>query len=176
MWYDVDMKRLARLLLPPVLRSVVMVTIVKVLTTPLRWIYAQWQATKAQTDATLGTTGNVASLEAALNGMFYLTDRQIYITEPDWTDERLALYLKKELQTATYMHMAAEGEGTQMIWATEDAPAVNFVVMVPTFLCTSTESRAADKYGWKYLTKIKATIDKYKPAGRTAGIKLYDYE
>lgn len=176
MWYDVDIRRLSTQLLPPMLRSRLMTALVHVLVTPLKWILAKWSVWREQTDETLNTNATVASMEAALNRLFWLRYQQIYIDTPDWEDRAATLYLKKEQQMATCMRKTSEGTPVYMVTATEDQPEANFTVMVPTFLCTSTESRTQDKYGWKYLTQIKQLLDKIKPAGRTYRITLYDYE
>lgn len=49
------------------------------------------------------------------------------------------------------------------------------IVHVPTFLCTSTD-KDEDKYGGRNYNEIKNILNIYKPAGRTFGIELYDYE
>ena len=175
MWYKLDIRRLAVQMLPPVLRSRVMVALLYVLTTPLKWINAKFKAAKDETDAAVETTCTVASLEAGLNKLFYLRYGQIYIDTPEWEDRRTLMYMQTTGQALT-MHMASEAEAQTLIYEEEDGPKANFTVMVPTFLCTSVESRTEDKYGWQNLTKIKQFLTKYKPAGRKYGIKLYDYE
>lgn len=176
MWYNVDLRRLGVQLLPPILRSKAMAALVYCLTAPIRWVLAQFSVWREQTDEALGTNATVASIEAALNRLFFLRYRQIYIETPDWEERATTLYLQQERQADTYMRMAGEEKPVYMVEAVEDVPEVNFTVMVPTFLCTSTESRTADEYGWRYLTQIKQLLDKYKPAGRTYRITLYDYE
>lgn len=176
MWYKLDIRRLAVQMLPPVLRSRVMVALLYVLTTPLKWINAKFKAAKDETDAAVETTCTVASLEAGLNKLFYLRYGQIYIDTPEWTERATVFYKQSEDLAAVYMHEESEGKPTYLTDTTEDQPEENFTVMVPTFLCTSLEKRTADKYGWKNLAKIKQFLNKYKPAGRQFGIKLYDYE
>lgn len=176
MWYNVDLRRLGVQLLPPILRSKGLVALIYCLTTPIRWVLAQFSMWRTETDALLDTNATVASMEAALNRIFFLRYRQIYIDTPDWEERATTLYLQKERQAATYLRKTSEESPTYMVMAVEDQPEVNFTVMVPTFLCTSIESRTQDKYGWRYLTQIKQLLDKYKPAGRTYRIMLYDYE
>ncbi len=176
MWYDVDLRRLGAQLLPPIMRSRLMVSMVYWLITPIRWVLAQFATWRTTTDEQLGTNCTVASLEAALNGLFHLRYGQIYIDTPEWEERATVLYLQRERQPGTFLRRASEGGPVYMVAAVEDQPDANFTVMVPTFLCTSTASRAADVYGWRYLTQIKQLLDKYKPAGRTYRIMLYDYE
>lgn len=179
MWYRLDVKRLAAQTLPPVMRSGVTLGLLNALTAPLRLIYKEFKAAKDATDEELGTTCNVASMEAALNRLFRLRDGQISIESPEWEPrDSVALYLKKEeLGTArTLRKKGEEGKKTYMTFEEDDAPEKDFTVAVPTFLCTSAESRAEDRYGWKNLSRIRQTVNRYKPAGRTFGIKLYDYE
>lgn len=176
MWYNVDIARLAVQLLPPVLRGSLTVALVRILTLPLRWVASQIAAWREGADTTLGTTAQVASLEAALNRLFHLEYGQIYIDTPEWTDRGTAFYLQCEDQATRYVYALSEKKPSYCILQEEDVPEVNFTVMVPTFLCTSTESRTADKYGWRHLSQIKQTINRYKPAGRTYRIMLYEYE
>ena len=115
MWYKLDIRRLAVQMLPPVLRSRVTVALLYVLTTPLKWINAKFKAAKDETDAAVETTGNVASLEAGLNKLFYLRYGQIYIDTPEWEDRRTLMYMQTTGQALT-MHMASEEETQTLIY------------------------------------------------------------
>lgn len=173
MWWKIDLVKLAVRLLPPVLRGGLTVALLKVLTLPLRHLYDQLTERRKNTDRRLLTTANVASMEKALNDAFYLTDGQIRIESTD-ADERVYWHLRGETQHALYMHQKT-GEGMMLKRKGESSYRDSFVVMVPTFLCTS-ENADEDKYGGKNLREIKNMLSYYKPAGRTYRIELYDYE
>lgn len=175
MFYKVDFIRLAVQMLPPLLRGRLMVALLRVITLPLRQMYELFIVLRNSTKSRLETTGNVESLERALNAAFFLTERQIYIKTPP-REIRATFYLSSEEQRPTILYMAAEGGAYMMQMMDENRMGVNFMVMVPTFLCTSTECRDADRYFWRHYIVIKTILDIYKPAGRTFGIELYDYE
>lgn len=165
--------KLAVRLLPPVLRGGLTVALVKVVTLPLRYLYDQLTERRKNADRRLLTTANVASMENALNDAFYLTEGQIRIESTE-ADESVYWHRRGETQHALYMHQKT-GEGMTLKRKGESSYRDSFVVMVPTFLCTS-EKADEDKYGGKNLREIKNLLSYYKPAGRTYRIELYDYE
>ena len=175
MWYKVDFTKLVVQLLPPVLRSRFLTSLLSVMIVPLRYLYNKFCTLKDTADSRLNTTGNVICLEDALNVAFYLTDHQIYIETPEEEDAP-SFYYSSEMQKANIWHLTSEGDGFALTLKDESRVLVNFVVKVPTFLCTSLESKEADKYGWRFLATIKNILNIYKPAGRTFSIELYDYE
>ena len=174
MWYDLDIEKLGRQLLPPVLRSGVLTALVRVLLMPIRLVYDEFMALKASTDTVLSTTGTVIKLEKILNDTFFLRNREIYIETPD-EEERLSMYFERANQKATVMHLKKEGTCVVLKVRGESTVKVNFTVWVPTFLCTSEDAKA-DRYGGRNLRVIRNILNRYKPAGRTFGIELYDYE
>ena len=89
MWYDLDIEKFGRQLLPPVLRSGVLTALVRVLLMPIRLVYDEFMALKASTDTVLSTTGTVIKLEKILNDTFFLRNREIYIETPN-EEERLS--------------------------------------------------------------------------------------
>lgn len=175
MWYKIDFTKLVMQLLPPILRSEVLLALLGVMIVPLRYVYDRFCNLKGSVDARLNITGNVQYLEKALNDAFFLKEGQIYIETPE--EERVpSFYFSKENQKANIFRRASEGEGFILRRNGESGIKVNFKVMVPTFLCTSLETKDSDKYHWRYLITIKNIIKIYKPAGRTFSIELYDYE
>lgn len=162
-------------LLPPILRSRFLLALLRVFTVPLRHVRELFLSMKDGTDARLSITGNVQYLEKALNDAFCLTDGQIRIVTPA-EERRPAFYLKREASPSRIFHTMQEGTGYMVLLKGETRLRVNFTVMVPTFLCTSTESKSADRYGWRHYRVIRSILNTYKPAGRTFGIELYDYE
>ena len=175
MWYKIDFTKLVMQLLPPVLRSRFLSSLLSVLMVPLRYIYARFCNLKDNADNRLNITGNVQYLEKALNDAFYLTDHQIYIETPEEEDAS-AFYFASEMQRAIILYQLFEGSGFVLMGGGGRRAIVNFTIKVPTFLCTSLVSKEADQYGWKYLSTIKNILKTYKPAGRTFSIELYDYE
>lgn len=176
MWYKIDFTKLAVYLLPSLLRSLFLVALIKVMIAPLRYIYTRFCELKESTDDRLNITGNVQYLEKTLNDAFCLTDRQIHIETPGEDIYRSVLYLRSEKQPPVYIRTLSEGGGLILRRDGETGSTVNFIVWVPTFLCTSTESKEQDKYGWENYRKILNLLGYYKPAGRMFDIELYDYE
>ena len=175
MWYKIDFLKFVMQLLPPIMRSKLLLAILGVMIVPLRYLYAKFVSLKQTVDDRLNVTGNVQYLEKALNDIFFLDDLQIHIETPE--EERVpSFYFGNENQRANIMRTTSEEEGFVLRKNGESGIKVNFKVMVPTFLCTSLESKDNDEYHWRYLMTIRNIIKIYKPAGRTFSIELYDYE
>ncbi len=175
MWYKIDVLRLALQLLPPILRSTLLTALLKVLVLPIVYIYEQFMQIKNNADERLRNTANVVSLERILNAAFHLSGRQIYIETAEVVNV-VYMHLKDEQQKAKAVYKKEEGREYVIYAKGESVMGVNFIVYVPTFLCTSTENRADDKFDWTHLRVITGLLAIYKPAGRTFSIKLYDYE
>lgn len=175
MWYKIDFTKLVIQLLPPMLRSKLLLAVIGAMIAPLRYLYGKFFTLKKNVDNRLNITGNVQYLEKALNDAFYLNDGQINIETSD-VEIPPSYYFISENQKANIMHYSSEGEGFVLRMQGESGIKVNFTIKIPTFLCTSLASKEDDKYQWKYLTTIKNIINIYKPAGRTFCIELYDYE
>lgn len=160
-------------MLPPILRSKVLVAILHVLIVPLQYLFDQFTNHKNAIDRRLDISGNVQYLQKAMNDAFFLEDNQIYIITPE-EEYRRTLYFESELQPPTMCYMASDGEPLYFWQPGDSTVKYNFVVMVPTFLCTSL-IREEDEYEGTYLQKIIDILNTYKPAGRTYSIELYDY-
>ena len=97
-------------LLPPILRSKLLVALANVLVLPLRYVYERFRSVKNTVDDRLAITGNVQYLEKALNDAFYLKDHQIYIETPE--EEKVpSFYYASELQEPCNMYLLSEGIG-----------------------------------------------------------------
>lgn len=175
MWYKIDFTKLFMQLLPPVLRSRFLSSLLSVMIVPLRYIYTSFGSLKDNADNRLNITGNVQYLEKALNDAFYLKERQIFLETPE-EESPAAFYFSSEQQRPNILFLLSEEIGFLMMNKGESVVKMNFIINVPTFLCTSIDSKEADKYQWQYLSIIKNIIKIYKPAGRTFSIELYDYE
>lgn len=174
MWYKIDFIKLAAQLLPPILRSKFLMAMLCAMLVPLRYLYGKFCAHKEIVDDRLNITGSVQYLEKALNDAFYLTDRQIYIVTEEEDDTR-NLYFEREVHRTKILYIEGKGPGF-IVWNIgEVSVKVNFIVMVPTFLCTDLDNHK-DKYGGKNYNTIRNILNIYKPAGRTFTIQLYDYE
>jgi len=175
MWYRIDFSRLVVQLLPPLLRSRFLLSLLGVLTLPLRKIYADFHDEKDGADIRLNTNGHVVSLEKVLNDAFFLTDRQIYIESQEGSAEPMLFFIS-ELQEAPVLFTQGEDVGYYLAMEGESTALINIPLKVPTFLCTSMVSASSDAFGWLHLRTIRNLLNRYKPAGRTFSIELYDYE
>ena len=174
MWYNIDFTKFALHLLPPILRSKVLMSLLKVMLTPLRYIYSLFKALKEGTDNTLNISGNVLYLQKAMNDAFFLKNDQIYIDTPDEGNKRV-LNFRSENQPHISMNKKSEGKAQALWQRHESTVKYNFVVHVPSFLCTSIDMNE-DKDRGMNIRIIMNILNKYKPAGRTFSIEIYDYE
>lgn len=173
MWCRIDFTRFVQQLLPPILRSKVMMALFRVFITPLRYLYDKFLAYKDGISSRLNITANVQYIQKALNDAFFLTDNQIYIETPD--EERIpAFYFQDEGQPAYYFYMA--GNISFYLRSPDDVPqSETYIIFIPTFLCTSLDT-TEDKYKGENLQIIYNILNNYKPAGRMYRIEIYDYE
>lgn len=158
--------------MPPVLRSRLIVAIVKVLLVPVNYVYQRILSRRLYARQRLSTTANVISIEKILNDTFFLEERQIRIEEGD-VDDRTFWHLSAEGQTPPYLH-TTDGDPVIIKQRGEASYKDSFVVYVPTFLCTALDAQQ-DKYEGRFLRDIIVLLDYYKPAGRTYRIILYDF-
>ena len=125
-------------------------------------------------DARLSVDGTVESLELVLNGAFYLDDNQIYI-ESGEERNRDFWYFESEGQQCFCAYMEKENNGITIPYYGEGTYGENFILHVPSFLCSSAVE-TEDSYGGIHLRTIKNILKTYKPAGRSYRIEIYDYE
>lgn len=173
MWYKLDILRLAVQLVPPVLRCGILISLLDVLTLPLRQIYGRFTALREAVDRRLDITAAVQYMEKALNDVFFLKDGRIYIVS-NVSDGTVYCHYESERKENVYMGTTAETPLLLRYDGEADHKA-SFTVYVPTFLCTSLDAEE-DEYGGVHLRTVMTWIDYYKPAGKTYGIELYDYE
>lgn len=169
MWYNVDFNKWAVQLLPPILRSKVLVVLLKIMLIPLVQLHAQFMRYRATIAGRLNVTASIQDIERILNTTFFLKDRQIYIEDIN-DDEKTNLYFSHEGQSGVFLNPLLT------MWYPGEVPdKPNFIIYIPHFLCTSL-NKAEDKYKGQFLTTIINLIDYYKPAGRRYAIRLYDYD
>ena len=173
MWCRIDFTRFVQQLLPPILRSKVMMALFRVFITPLRYLYDKFLAYQDSVSSRLSITANVQYIQKALNDAFYLTDNQIYIETPK-EERAMVFYFQKEGQSANFFFCNGDKPFYRR-YLDEGLSIETFVVFIPTFLCTSLDY-SDDKYEGKHLQQIYNLLNYYKPAGRSYRIELYHYE
>lgn len=169
MWYDVDFTRWAVQLLPPILRSRVLVALLRIIIIPLAYLHRLFTDYRKKVAERLDITASVQDIERALNRRFFLRNRQIYIeSEPD--DRHPYLYFRSENMPPVFVNPRLT------LWMDGEVPdRPNFTVHVPNFLTTSLNAKE-DRYKGRHLAEIIRIIDMYKPAGRRYAITIYEYE
>ena len=115
MWCRIDFTRFVQQLLPPILRSKVMMSLFRVFITPLRYLYDKFLAYQDSVSSRLSITANVQYIQKALNDAFYLTDNQIYIETPK-EERAMVFYFQKEGQSANFFFLMATNPSTCDIW------------------------------------------------------------
>ena len=169
MWYDVDFTRWAVQLLPPILRSRVLVALLRIIIIPLAYLHRLFTDYRKKVAERLDITASVQDIERALNRRFFLRNRQIYIeSEPD--DRHPILFFRSEGQPSTFFNPRLT------LWMDGEVPLrPNFTVHVPNFLATSLNAEE-DRHKGRHLAEIIRIIEMYKPAGRRYAIIVYEYE
>jgi hypothetical protein len=169
MWCDVDFNRWAVQLLPPILRSRVLVALLRILIIPLAYVHRLFTEYRKKVADRLDITASVQDIERALNRRFFLRNRQIYI-ESESDDRHPCLYFQAEGKPPTFLNPR------MTLWMDGEVPSKpNFMVYVPSFLATS-PTPEEDRYKGRHLAEIIRIIDTYKPAGRRYAITIYEYE
>lgn len=164
MWYNVDFIKLARLLLPPMLRTKKLFALLCVLISPLLYVYSLFTDYRKRVTKRLNMSGQVLYLEKVLNDEFYLSKQEIYITGVK--HPVLYLYKKGEQQSIAFLYkQEMEGNKVYVKEESEGNYSGDFIVYVPSFLNSDS-----------YLNTIRTILNYYKPAGRSYKIEVYDYE
>jgi hypothetical protein len=156
------------------LRSNVLIKIIQILIIPIDFIFNKFNILKTDTDKTLNTTGNVQYLQKALNNAFFLHNDEIYIDTMEEENKRI-FFLENEGQNAQTIYLESESSPYYLWQDGESTLKYNFTVHIPSFLCTSVNP-AEDEYNGVYYRKIISILNKFKPAGRTYSIEIYDYD
>lgn len=169
MWYDVDFTRWAVQLLPPILRSRVLVALLRILIIPLAYVHRLFTEYRKKVADRLDITASVQDIERALNRRFFLRNRQIYI-ESESDDRHPCLYFQAEGKPPTFLNPR------MTLWMDGEVPSKpNFTIFVPSFLVTSLNPEE-DRHKGRYLAEIIRIVELYKPAGRRYAITIYEYE
>ena len=169
MWYDVDFNRWAVQLLPPILRSRVLVALLRILIIPLAYLHRLFTDYRKKVADRLDITASVQDIERALNRRFFLRNRQIYI-ESESDDRHPCLYFQAEGKPPTFLNPR------MTLWMDGEVPSKpNFTIFVPNFLVSSLNSEE-DRHKGRHLAEIIRIVELYKPAGRRYHINIYEYE
>jgi hypothetical protein len=174
MSYQIDFKKFVVHMLPTMLRSNVLIKIIQILIIPIIYIFDKFNALKNDTDKTLNTTANVQYLQKALNDAFFFHDDDIYIDTTQDENKRI-FFFESEGQAAQTIYLKSESSPYYLWLKGESTLKYNFTVHIPSFLCTSVNP-AEDEYNGVYYRKIVSILNKFKPAGRTYSIEIYDYD
>lgn len=169
MWYDVDFNRWGVQLLPPILRSRVLVALLRILIIPLAYVHRLFTDYRKKVADRLDITASVQDIERALNRRFFLRNRQIYI-ESESDDRHPCLYFQAEGKPPTFLNPR------MTLWMDGEVPSKpNFTIFVPNFLVSSLNSEE-DRHKGRHLAEIIRIVELYKPAGRRYHINIYEYE
>lgn len=169
MWYDVDFNRWVVQLLPPILRSRVLVALLRILIIPLAYVHRLFTEYRKKVADRLDITASVQDIERALNRRFFLRNRQIYI-ESESDDRHPCLYFQAEGKPPTFLNPR------MTLWMDGEVPSKpNFTIFVPNFLVSSLNSEE-DRHKGRHLAEIIRFVELYKPAGRRYHINIYEYE
>lgn len=169
MWYDVDFNRWVVQLLPPILRSRVLVALLRILIIPLAYVHRLFTEYRKKVAERLDITASVQDIERALNRRFFLRNRQIYI-ESESDDRHPCLYFQAEGKPPTFLNPR------MTLWMDGEVPSKpNFTIFVPNFLVSSLNSEE-DRHKGRHLAEIIRIVELYKPAGRRYHINIYEYE
>ena len=151
MWYDVDFNRWAVQLLPPILRSRVLVALLRILIIPLAYLHRLFTDYRKKVAERLDITASVQDIERAL-------------------DRHPCLYFHAEGKLPTYLNPR------MTLWMDGEVPSKpNFTVYIPSFLATSLNPEE-DRHKGRHLAEIIRVVELYKPAGRRYHINIYEYE
>ena len=156
-------------LLPPILRSRVLVALLLIFIIPLAYLHRLFTEFRKGVSDRLDITASVQDIERALNRRFFLRNRQIYI-ESESDDRYPCLYFQAEGKPPTFLNPRMS------LWMDGEVPSKpNFTIFVPSFLVSSLNSEE-DRHHGRHLAEIIRIVERYKPAGRRYDINIYEYE
>lgn len=160
--YDVDMKRLAVLLLPTALRQPRLTALAQVLMAPLSRLHREFTDYREAKDYRLTHNGQVCHLRAVLNDRFDPALRRITIEEPEQVSTALVLYLR---QTGRFTRITHRGTERQVILRRRGYGGISGLDF---WICVPSGLRDDDTYDEDAL---RALANQYKLASKRFGIK-----
>lgn len=172
MYYNIDLTLFVKQLLPPILRNKVLMALMRVLITPLRYLYDNFLTYSSTTNGRLAATAHVQDIQYMLNREFCLTREEIYLE--DYVEYEIPI-LYNQTEGGNTSYLTTQTEENTLMASMRYEPFACIKVWIPTFLCTSLENPDKDKYGWQYLNRIQQLVNSCKPAGIPIRMETYDY-
>lgn len=170
MWYNINIRRLATYLLPPILRGNILTAITDILCLPFKWLHTQFLAFRQRSEIRLRITASVMHLERAIGEALHLPVGEVYITSPDDERTHIFYFCHEAKGKPRYVRKVGEVGKPYFVRSGDGAtPQHNFVVHVP-------RSLTSEVYAGVYLQRIQEIVNQYKPAGRSYRIDIYDNE
>ena len=162
-FFNIDYDSLVPQLAPVKLRQPVMMSWLKVLVSPVKWVYNLFMTNRRNNLYTLAHDGQVCFLEAVLNDAFDPVSRGIYITDGPFKDP-LFLYLDTEAKPLWLGLISEEGSTTypdpEVLYTDLETYTLGvcFIIHVPTLVA------AGPGYD---VVRLKALTDLYRLPGRS---------
>lgn len=163
MWWQVNLQKFARQLMPPVLRSKFLTGLIAAVLTPLRELLQRFTDDRSERLEDVRTTPQAGVLEAALNRRFGYpeVDPPIIRVETVASAYTRLMYTRAE-GLPVIMRMTSEAAAAYWLQADEVVVEHSIRVSVPKSL--QTEEAAISDY-----------LSRHVAAGRTWYIQWYDY-
>ncbi len=131
MWYSVDIQKLGKLLLPPMLRKAQLMALVDAFLYPLKELHYEFTRFREDTIYKIEHTWQKCYMRGALNDRFDPSLRRIYIADASLYDTTY-IYTEAEMQPEPWLYTEAEEETIWLYTEAETADTgVNFIVYVP---------------------------------------------
>lgn len=173
MLFNFDVSKLASQLCPPILRSSVVLAIIRAICVPLNYLSAWLNTFRSKTSDKVKTTSNVVVLEGVLNEEFHFLENEIYISTMEDLGE-IYIYKQSEIPSRpNYLNTLQEGKTLFMLMQGELPPTASFTVHIPKSIATSLNPEE-DNYQGVNLLKISEIVNQYKPVGKKYNIEIYE--
>lgn len=159
--YDINVKRLAQLLLPTFWRRPLLSALIFAAVSPLQLLHTQFMRWKADTDYRLRYNGQVCHLRAVLNDLFDPGERRITITDSAENVGYISLHHRDADQS---LRLPARESGRVVILNRRGYGGVNgfdFWVNLPIAL-----------YGKVDLAQVTGVVNTYKLASKRFSINF----
>lgn len=161
MFYNFDINKWILILLPPILRRPVLYALIRAMLAPLAEVYTAFLTSKGEAERQMTSNAFTIYLERFLNGLFYLPDGAIYIT--DFVDEEMVYFAyATEESDPVYVGNKDDEDSLYLISTRPDAILGGFTVNIP---------ESIDKP--EYISVIDKWVNYYKYAGTSHIIKSY---
>lgn len=173
MLFDFDLEKFANQLCPPILRSKVLLAIIRAICVPLNYLSAWLNSFRKEVSDNVKVSSNVVVLEGVLNEAFHFVNRKIYITTMESLGEVYVRMLSEPDSSPLFLSTLQEERPTYMLQQGELPPGASFTVHIPNTIATSLNPEK-DAYRGVNLSKISEIINRYKPVGKNYNIEIYE--